>query len=570
MACQPRIALLSAIALLVWSSWAAAQTQGQHQTQAAGSVAAKPAQCLEISPSSLRFGEQKIGTPSPPQTVLVSNGTSSSQQMTLAIAGDFEMLEPTSPQTLAPGASVAAVVRFKPHRDGEAPGVLTVQCKGAKDPQTVALWGITPGWLGMISSNALFADVALAVLLCALYWLAMVVARWNRVATPTRFVLRAQVASVKAELDALLAAASANPPVPVTHAADLIDAATNLVKETGTRGNRFLDFLFWSRGQEMTGWSYTYEAQKRMVPLLPEPTVRARLEAAAAQLALEDDPPSRTLADTAKSTLAQQSPSLDRLRALLAEALGSTYDREYNTYADLVSWQNKTAWLVSCGLLLIVVLTAAFPTQSILFLVGATGGLLSRLSRSLDRKDAPTDYGASWTTLFLSPVAGALGAWVGILIATLAVQLQILSSGLNVGWLSAHEPMTLAVALVFGFSERLLDTVFDKLDTKVLNQATKPSSAATPARFAIVDPGPLTGTLQQTGTHQLLTTGATGKVAWTIIQPVPPPSGLTVAANTGVLTWGPPLPKGPISITVQAVDATTQATAVQLLMLQIS
>jgi hypothetical protein len=183
-----------------------------------------------------------------------------------------------------------------------------------------------------------------------------------------------------------------------------------------------------------------------------------------------------------------------------------------------------------------------------------------RLSRSLDRKQAPTDYGASWTTLFLSPVAGALGAWVGILIAALAVKLQILAPGLGVDWPKAHEPMTLAVALAFGFSERLLDSVFDKLDAKLLNQAAKPNAA--PAHFAIANPGPLTGQ-PQGGSHQLTTTGAAGAVTWTLVQPAP--AGVSIGAASGLLTWGPPLPAGPRSVTVQAADAT----AIQQLTLQV-
>jgi hypothetical protein len=293
--------------------------------------------------------------------------------------------------------------------------------------------------------------------------------------------------------------------------------------------------------------------------------VRARLESAAAQLELVDDLPCRALASVAKTTLAAQSPPLDRLRALLAQALSAIYDRDYNTHAGLVSWQNKTSWLVGCGLLLIFILTSAFPNQSILFLVGATGGLLSRLSRSLNRKEAPTDYGASWTTLFLSPVAGALGSWVGILVAALAVKLGILNAALGVGWGDAHEPMTLAVAVAFGFSERLLDSIFDKLDDKVSPQAQSTAGAKPP--FAIVDPGILPGKAGQSGSAQLQTTGAAGGVTWTLVQPTPAKLSITPAG--GLLTWGP-LDAGSFGVSVQAADSATHATAVRQLTLQIA
>src|SRR6202035_66490 len=455
-----RIAVLSGIVLLFSPAWAGAQTAGKNPP--VPSAKGAPAlSCLVIAPQSLRFDRQDPGTKSPPQCVILTNRSKNDLTLRLSVAGDFLLDAPPNPLPLRSGASTAAVVRFTPRREGAAAGALTVMSGCADEPRlrVVPLWGGTPGWLGLLCSDALLANFALALVLGLLYWMAMVVVRWNRVAMPSRFVLRAQIASVDAELEALREAAAPVPPP--THATELLQAARRLID--GPRpvsGNRLLNYLFWSRGQEITGWGYTYEAQKLMVPLMPEPAVRARLETTAAALDLADDVPCRALAGIAKGTLAlQPPPPLERLRAVLTQALSAHYDREYNSYADLVSWQNKTSWLVGCGLLLIVVLTSAFPNQSIFFLVGATGGLLSRLSRSLNRKAAPTDYGASWTTLFLSPVAGALGAWVGILIAALAVNLKILNEALGGDWNKAHEPATLAVALAFGFSERLLDSV---------------------------------------------------------------------------------------------------------------
>jgi hypothetical protein len=116
---------------------------------------------------------------------------------------------------------------------------------------------------------------------------------------------------------------------------------------------------------------------------------------------------------------------MKRWRALLSEALAVIYDRRDTDYATLASWHNKTIFLVSCGLLLIVFLAANLENET-LFLLGASGGLLSRLSRSLYRQDVQTDYGASWTTLFLSPVVGALTGWGGVLLVVLAIKLQVL------------------------------------------------------------------------------------------------------------------------------------------------
>src|ERR1700687_5496368 len=426
----------------------------------------------------------------------------------------------------------------------------------------------TSSWLPALRSPDAFQDLKLAIVLSLIYWLVMVVVRWNRVAMPSRFVLRAQIASIEAERQTLAQAAAAPPQA--IQAAELLQAARNLID--GPRrlsGNRFLDYIFWSRGQEITAWGYPYEAQKQMAALLPEPMVRARLEATATKLDLADDVPCRTLAATAKTALASQpAPPLDRLRALLLQSLTAFYDREYNSYAELVSWQNKASWLVGCGLLLIVALTNAFPNHGVLFLVGAAGGLLSRLSRSLNRKDAPTDYGASWTTLFLSPVAGALAAWAGILVANLAVQLGILSQALDVSWEKVLTPATLAVALAFGFSERLLDSVFSKLDEKALKDSATGSRAPSTGAgaFSIVNPGVIPATAGQAGNLRLQSIGATGNVTWTLVQPAP--AAITITQD-GLLAWN--LPAGPdVNVSVQASDAGSHATAMRQLTLHIT
>src|SRR5690242_15722073 len=105
------------------------------------------------------------------------------------------------------------------------------------------------------------------------------------------------------------------------------------------------------------------------------------------------------------------------------------------------------------------------------------------MTRSLDRKDVPTDYGASWTYLFLSPVAGALGAWAGILVSEILQSAQVLGSTFSATWENPMDPKTLGIALVFGFSERLLDGVLDKLigKTGIDQTTTAPPSQPKPA-----------------------------------------------------------------------------------------
>jgi hypothetical protein len=554
----------------------------QYLGGAAGSAAAKALNLqlsgqgllptVGISPLSLAFDPQQLYTQSPPQTVLLTNN-SKKDDLTLRVvaSGPFFLEAPTQAQTLKPGASIAAVVRFRPRREGWSSGVLTI-VSGPPDGkvqdgtiQEVKLSGRTRSLLGAIWTDASSGGAALALVLCFFYWLAMVIVRWHRVATPSRLLLRSQLDSVTAELDTLTAGAAC-PSAAITEllkkAREVLDGPNG---KAGKVSFNLSDFLFWSRGQEMTGWGYAHEAQVMMVPCLSEPTVTARLESAEEKLRLATDAPSLALADSVHRALTSQpAQPMERLRALLCEALYTNYNTEDTNFSNLVSWQNKTSWLVGCGLVLILMLTIAFPDHGILFLIGGAGGLISRLSRSLDRKDVPTDYGASWTTLFLSPVAGALGAWAGILIAALAVSANVLGSALTVDWNRPDSPMTLAVALLFGFSERLLDSVFDKLESKALGG--QPAGAPKPP-LTITDPGLLSGTANVQGTKQLEVTGATGDVKWSITSPQPP-AWLQLTPDLGVLTWTAPGP-GDYSFTVEVQDLKSNAKANRQLSLKV-
>ena len=380
---------------------------------------------LGISSTNLYFPGQQVSSVSTPQTVTLSNNSQKELVVSQAVpSGDFLVQTPTFPQPLKPGESLLVVVAFAPKHEGHASGILSILTANGS-PLDVYLSGNTSeSWAGLCFASPA-EEIRVVTLLCVLYWLAMVIVRWHRVARPTRELLRAEVASLQTQIDLL------PPPKPddggkgndgPQHIKALLDKAIEfLVAEDKSRSDHIANFLFWSRGQEMTGWGYVHEAQVQMAALLAEETVRARLESAEQQLKGTTDAPCLALADSIHKALAVTPADIKRQKALLAEALSSVYDRTDKGFADLVSWQNKTAWLVSCGLVLIIALTGAIHHHSILFLVGAAGGLISRLSRSLDRKEVPTDYGASWTTLFLSPVAGGLGAWAGILLSGLAV-----------------------------------------------------------------------------------------------------------------------------------------------------
>lgn len=287
--------------------------------------------------------------------------------------------------------------------------------------------------------------------------------RWHNIARPNRELLRTEVDNARARFQNETGINLETDPT-VGYLRDLLNSA----KTSWSWG----DFLFWTRGQEITGWSRIHEFQRGTVKLFAEgspETIRARLQSVELDLLDSDKTHAKTLAGNIKDALDTDKTVADELalRALLVEALTYLNDQIDNDFAQLVGWQTKAVWLAGVGCTLLVVLGFA-AGNSVLFIAGATGGYLSRLARSLKRADVPTDYGASWTTLFLSPIVGALSGWFGILLLAVLSRFQVLGEAFrSIQWNCPLAPFTLGLAFAFGFSERLFDGIISSLEDKV-------------------------------------------------------------------------------------------------------
>lgn len=420
------------------------------------------------------------------------------------------------------------------------------------------------------TSNINMVEVVLMMFVGLSYWLAMVVVRWNRVARPSREFLRAKIASDRAELFLLPDQPNQNPSDWRNQINEFIEQAGREISPTvvgRSKWYRLANFLFWSRGEEMAAWTRLHSAEVKMAQYTRADTVTTRLESAEQQLRTFEDPACIALANNIHQALtATNTPSDSRFRALLAGALTSVYQHSDASASDDISWQNKASWLVGCGVFLLIVLTISVPNHSILLIVGGVGGLVSRMTRSLDRKSVPTDYGASWTTLFLSPVSGALGAWAGVLLAEFAVSLEVLGNVFKSDFANSCNTHTLAIAFIFGFSERLLDGVLDKLEEKT--GAVPPRVAATaPAQTSAGLTGSSAlsittaasdlpnGKVGSDYTATLSAAGGTGTLTWSV-DPTKLPDGLQLAgsgAQAGAIT-GKPTKAGTFSFTAQVSD----------------
>ncbi len=100
---------------------------------------------VELSPTSVNFGNQAVGTTSPPQTVTLTNvGTVPLRIVGIGVDGsDFaDFPEATNcPSSLAAEASCAINVRFRPRATGTRRASVVVSDDGGGSPQRVGLVG---------------------------------------------------------------------------------------------------------------------------------------------------------------------------------------------------------------------------------------------------------------------------------------------------------------------------------------------------------------------------------------------------------------------------------------------
>jgi hypothetical protein len=526
---------------------------------------------IDLSPDKLDFGQQAVGTVSVVKSINVTAvapagaaaappaATPASPPPSVKISatttGDFGVDAGACQGQLAAGDRCVLTVTFSPKQLGPTTASLVVTTDPASTARIVSLSGEGVGCCAVgpgLFTGDWFKSITPVLVVVFLYLLGLILVRWNMIALPTRKLLMTQIESVRAR------AATLDPAKPgVAQINDLLNKAMGpftkqSAGERAWRASTPMDWLFWTRGQELAGWAFVHEAEERMVTFLEPEGIRAAMEVAEAGLREAGTSTAQALAARIQDALAATpSADIERCKALLSEALGMLYDRTDTKFATLVSWHNKTVWLTCCGLLFIVALAATLQ-HGILLLVGATGGLLSRLSRSLQRADVPTDYGASWTTLFLSPVVGALAGWSGILLVVLAVKLQVLGATFDLNWCNPCSPLALGLAFLLGFSERAFDGILTQLEQKV--QAQSPSSPEQPLNIGTAGKLP-NGKVDQDYTQPLVASGGTPPYKWSTTNGTPPP-GLSLDPS-GRIT-GKPNAAGGSSFTLTVTDSASK------------
>lgn len=310
------------------------------------------------------------------------------------------------------------------------------------------------------------------ILFLLLYWLSMLMVTWHCIANSVQKLLCAHIR----EVETRLATEVDDRESPIIQ--NLKDKVEEIKRDAKPpRGiSAVAEFLFWSRGRENAVWVALHEVERQIAARLAPPArVRVYLRSADADLRAVGKPTGIAVADAIRELLAadpSDPTNIESEKALLGRAISILAEDRDARFSTLMEWQNKASWLIFAAMLIIVFLTMA-SGHAIFFLAGAAGGFLSRLMRALRREDVPLDYGASWSTLFLSPAFGALAAWFGIAMITLAAHqdLNILGKAFQlIKWDDPAGPVTIAAAFLLGFSERWFDAVVGALEKTAESQ----------------------------------------------------------------------------------------------------
>jgi len=227
-------------------------------------------------------------------------------------------------------------------------------------------------------------------------------------------------------------------------------------------------------GKQMSAWRSLHEAERLAIDFYSPEVVKDQANLILDKLR-ETPSTTTTLENQLQKRLEGSENNLQEhleenensLKELVKEAKAIIYRDEDTQFELLADAQNKALWLVLTTAMILLGLSWIFPEAQVLFLAGATGGLLMRLRKVVKTRALPFDYGVSWTVLFLAPLVGALTGWAGTLIFVLLQSWGLVGNGFTV--ISVTDPTfaTLMVAIVFGFSATLFEKFVEQLEETI-------------------------------------------------------------------------------------------------------
>jgi hypothetical protein len=137
-----------------------------HSTDVAGNVETTKStsfsisSVISLSPGSLAFGTQPLGTTSAAKSVTLTNMSSGSVTINSILpSGDFAVPTNTCTSTLAGGAHCTITITFKPSVTGSVAGDVTIKYVGEGSPQRVGLGGTGLGPITLSPGSLAFGTI---------------------------------------------------------------------------------------------------------------------------------------------------------------------------------------------------------------------------------------------------------------------------------------------------------------------------------------------------------------------------------------------------------------------------
>lgn len=315
------------------------------------------------------------------------------------------------------------------------------------------------------------------ILVCTLYFGCLLAARYLWLVMPNNHFLRIYEDEIKAQMRV----EQKNPAVTTKMESEISDAIKDLLKDVDKRIPEKTSWRCWvlgGTGKQLACWRNVHKAKILAIELLSEADVRALIAVISIKLKQIDTESKRICSSLSKlidDEINKTDCDVELLKSLAKQGQELLFDERDNYFEGLANLQNRATWLAMVSLLILVILGVA-NGNIILFTLGAVGGLLSRMRQILARREHAFDYGASWSTLFLTPIVGALTGWSGVLLVLALLEADIL--GPTIGGLFFDDVLgmkwdeitptkeIMALALAFGFSASLFEDVMEKIKIK--------------------------------------------------------------------------------------------------------
>ncbi len=323
-------------------------------------------------------------------------------------------------------------------------------------------------------NETMFYDFIAALLTSTLYFTLILITRYNcLIATNRKFIKN----YYELNLARFSSENSSNPDrnrkTEKEAQAILKDIETFLNKEQ----HIFID-IFSTTGEQLANWRKVHEAKTLTIDLMTDETLKSHGVALTEELKSIDHPARERLYSEIENQLKADPEkfSVDLLKSLLKEAQSLIFNDRDEYFESLADWQNRAMWMSISALVILVLLSGTIGNTHF-FILGAIGGLLSRLRTAMGMKNAAFDYGVTWSRLFLAPLVGALTGWSGALISMVFIKYNILPINtetihLPTTWENAEgNGFLMTMAIAFGFSATLFEHVMDRIGKGTNNKS---------------------------------------------------------------------------------------------------